>query len=305
MAKNTATLQAIGTDAFMVRVNKENVFQFGDKERAQLMVERLNRIFQDVDRDLDFLTPTILQRGEKRGELFYALVCPPVRRNQGVTHFHPLGKRAPLDRHIYPVTEWIDSTEPAKQTAIMELHAYDAPAPWVTALQIANRIRRGIELNFPDASGKRKHPSRCYPLNMPSNQADTVENVIAEKAYCAVYAHPCQGKGGGPRSPKCDQLAFPPENILNPYTEFTEAEDRFEILHSSDLTCALTSSRGWYNKYKNRFIRVTNLANGLSVVVRVTDRGPRGQGVELTYAAWNAIGKPKQYDSVKVELMGS
>ena len=289
----------------MVRVNNRNVFQFGDEERARKMVQRLNRIFEDENRDLDFLTPTILQRPEKKEELFYCIVCPPVRRHQGVTHFHPLGRRQPLDRHIYPVTEWVDAEDPAKQTAVLEFQAGDAPAPWVTALTIVNRIRRAIELYFPDASGKRKHPLSCYPLHMPTNRSAAVDAVIAETAYCAVYAHPCQGMGRGDRSPKCPTLAFQPENILAPYTAYSEGEDGFEILHGCDLTCAMTSSRGWYNKYKNRFIRVTNLANGLSVVVRVTDQAPRGRGVELTYAAWMAIGGPRQHDSVRVELMGS
>ncbi|MGB8954943.1 MAG: hypothetical protein WCC10_06180 [Tumebacillaceae bacterium] len=216
-----------------------------------------------------------------------------------------MGKRKALNRDMYPVAECTDSDDPTKQTAILELYGNDSPAPWALALTMVNRIRRGIELHFPDASGIRKHPTRCYELNVPPNRSGTVEKLLAAKAYCAVYAHPCQGKGSGSHAPKCVELGYPPENIINPFTAFSAEPDQLEVLHGSDLTCAITRSNARYTQYKNRFIRVTNLSNGLSVVVRVTDEAPRGRGVELTYAAWKAIGGPVDYNSVKVELMGS
>ncbi|MGY4042315.1 septal ring lytic transglycosylase RlpA family protein [Aeromonas hydrophila] len=50
-------------------------------------------------------------------------------------------------------------------------------------------------------------------------------------------------------------------------------------------------------------VRVTNLANGKSVVVRVNDRGnfPRGRIIDLSKAAFSAIGNPRA-GLIKVKL---
>ncbi|ARU61026.1 hypothetical protein CBW65_07980 [Tumebacillus avium] len=300
MAKNKAAVVPAGAE-FMVRVNDQNVYQLKDKKRAEKMAERLNRIFQDGDRDLDFLTPSVMGKDDK---LYYGIICPTVRKNKGRTHFHN-PKRKAVDRNMYPPVDWVDSPEPDKQTVVFEFESTDTNVPWVTALVVTNRIRRAIELHFPDASGRRKHPLRCYLLYIPHNQTDAIETVIADKAYCAVYAHPCQGRSGGTHSPKCEELGYRPENISNPFTAYFEDEDEFEILHGCDLTCAITRSNGWYTKYKNHFLRVTNLKNNRSVVVRVTDEAPRGRGVELTYWAWQAIGKPTDRNAVRIELLKS
>ncbi|WP_146201049.1 hypothetical protein [Tumebacillus permanentifrigoris] len=102
-----------------------------------------------------------------------------------------MSKRKPLDRDLYPEVEWVEETDLKKQTAILELTSSDSPAPWVLSTVITNRIRRAISLPFPDASGLRRHPSRCYQLNLPHNQSGHIEAVISEKTFCAVYAHPC------------------------------------------------------------------------------------------------------------------
>jgi rare lipoprotein A len=62
-----------------------------------------------------------------------------------------------------------------------------------------------------------------------------------------------------------------------------------EIFNDKGLTCAM-----WGVPFNQR-IRVTNLANGKSVVVRVNDRGPhkryvrKGRVIDLTKAAFSRI----------------
>ncbi len=74
-----------------------------------------------------------------------------------------------------------------------------------------------------------------------------------------------------------------------------------ERLHHDSLTCAhLTYPFGTQ-------LKVTNLRNGKSVVVRVTDRGPRGRGrlIDLSYGAARALGMLSQgIAMVEVEPVG-
>ncbi len=74
-----------------------------------------------------------------------------------------------------------------------------------------------------------------------------------------------------------------------------------------------TSSGEKYDMYKMSaahpilpipsYVRVTNLANGRSVVVRVNDRGPfhAGRAIDLSYAAANRLGYVSQ-GSAQVEI---
>ncbi|WP_324028837.1 septal ring lytic transglycosylase RlpA family protein [Aeromonas caviae] len=53
-------------------------------------------------------------------------------------------------------------------------------------------------------------------------------------------------------------------------------------------------------------VRVTNLANGKSVVVRINDRGnfPRGRIIDLSKAAFSAIGNPRSgLINVRIEVL--
>ncbi|WP_164464975.1 septal ring lytic transglycosylase RlpA family protein [Aeromonas dhakensis] len=53
-------------------------------------------------------------------------------------------------------------------------------------------------------------------------------------------------------------------------------------------------------------VRVTNLTNGKSVVVRVNDRGnfPRGRIIDLSKAAFSAIGNPRSgLIKVRIEVL--
>jgi len=67
-----------------------------------------------------------------------------------------------------------------------------------------------------------------------------------------------------------------------------------EIFNDRGLTCAI-----WGVEF-NRFIRVTNLQNGKSIVVRVNDRGPHprlireGRVIDLTLEAFSRLGAPKK-----------
>ena len=55
-------------------------------------------------------------------------------------------------------------------------------------------------------------------------------------------------------------------------------------------------------------VRVTNLENGRSVVVRITDRGPyvRGRSIDLSHAAAKALGMVKRgLASVRMEVLAA
>lgn len=73
-----------------------------------------------------------------------------------------------------------------------------------------------------------------------------------------------------------------------------------EKLHHDSLTCA-------HRFYPfGTFLKVTNLANDKSVVVKVTDRGPFGRGkiIDLSWGAAKEIGMLAQgVASVKVEVI--
>jgi rare lipoprotein A len=72
--------------------------------------------------------------------------------------------------------------------------------------------------------------------------------------------------------------------------EFTANNEHFD---DTDLTCAM-----WGVPF-NQQIKVTNKANGKSVVVRVNDRGPhyrfvqKGRIIDLTKEAFSRIAQPK------------
>ncbi len=75
-----------------------------------------------------------------------------------------------------------------------------------------------------------------------------------------------------------------------------------ELLHHDSLTCA-------HRTYPfGTLLKVTNPANELSVIVRVTDRGPywRGRIIDLSWGAAKALGIINQgIASVVVERIGS
>lgn len=77
-----------------------------------------------------------------------------------------------------------------------------------------------------------------------------------------------------------------------------------EIFDDTDLTCAI-----WGVSF-NRHIRVTNLENGKSVIVRVNDRGPHfrfvksGRIIDLTKEAFSRLGTTKNgLINVEIEFL--
>jgi rare lipoprotein A (peptidoglycan hydrolase) len=130
---------------------------------------------------------------------------------------------------------------------------------------------------------------------MPSNTSSSVASVISSAAILQYYGHPCQGTQPGTTS-TCGTLTV--QNIWG------AAVSNGEVFHPCDLTAAMTSTNSWNTTYRNKFVKVTNLSNGQSIVVRVTDTAPANQGIELTYRAWQSIGQPAPNSkSVKIELM--
>jgi len=77
-----------------------------------------------------------------------------------------------------------------------------------------------------------------------------------------------------------------------------------EIFNDQELTCAM-----WGMSF-NRLIRVKNLSNGKSIIVRVNDRGPhlryllRGRIIDLTLEAFSRLELPKNgLINVEIELL--
>lgn len=77
-----------------------------------------------------------------------------------------------------------------------------------------------------------------------------------------------------------------------------------EIFDDRDMTCAM------WNVPFNQKLRVTNLANGKSVIVRVNDRGPhkryvrKGRVIDLTKAAFKRLsGSQKGLIRVQIEFL--
>lgn len=74
-----------------------------------------------------------------------------------------------------------------------------------------------------------------------------------------------------------------------------------EIFDDAAMTCAM-----WGTPFNQR-LRVTNLSNGKSIIVRVNDRGPhrryvkRGRIIDLTKSAFRKIGGLKK-GVIKVEV---
>lgn len=79
-----------------------------------------------------------------------------------------------------------------------------------------------------------------------------------------------------------------------------------EIFNDRNLTCAM-----WGAPF-NQAVKVTNRANGKSVIVRVNDRGPhfryfrKGRLIDLTKAAFNKIASPDRgLIEVEIEFLES
>lgn len=286
---NTATVSLITSNIYGLYVNGNYIM--GDvQSRVDAIKTRLNYIFSDTNRDLDFITPSYANSE-------YVVSCPRVRKNTNeVTYLYDTNgsdgwKQYPAK--LYEPTHW-DNSGGKNQTAILTA---TGSTPWHNALLLANKIRAAVVPNFASAAGD--NPLKA--LVVPTNTGSTVQSVISSSARCDFYGHPCQGTSSGTTSSACsgysDLTSY--QNISNVTTGSNE------VFHPVDLTCAMTSTNSWNSTYKNKYIKVTNLSNSQSIIVKVTDTAPANRGVELTYRAWVSIGKPSGANSVKIELMGT
>ncbi|WP_289141824.1 septal ring lytic transglycosylase RlpA family protein [uncultured Brevibacillus sp.] len=269
----------------IVSVNGTNVYTASDSTQASVIAQRLNYTFSDPNRDLDFITPSIVNGS-------YVVMCPLVRKNVGAkTYFYATSNAANqyYPAKLYENTHWSDPRN-TNQTAILTISG--SSKPWVDALQVANSIRYAVTPNFNTAAGK----DYIGRFTVPTNISSSVASTIASSAILHYYGHPCQGTQPGLTS-TCGSLTV--ENIRSASVANTE------VFHPCDLTAAMTPTNNWNTTYRNKFVKVTNLSNGKSIVVRVTDTGPANQGIELTYRAWVEIGQPaSNTKSVKIELLG-
>lgn len=289
MANTATTVYNHNYMIYEVKVNGITVYGTESASQANTIRDRLNRIFSDSNRDLDFITPSYANG-------YYVVCCPKVRGNVGeVTYLYDTngsdGWRSYPEK-LYEPTNWADSSSASGQTAILTISSL-VTAPWHSALYTANLIRSAISLNFNDASGS----ASCRQLYVPSNTGGTVASTISSSARCDFYGVPCQGTQPGTTS-SCPELGYAAQNILNTTTGIGE------VFHPQDLTAAITSSNSWSVLYRNKFVKVTNLSDtSKSIVVRITDTAPAGKGIELSYRAWASIGKPSGNGTVKIELM--
>ena len=203
---NIATYAPVpGAPVYAVMVNGYNIYYTNDSSVASTITNRLNTLFSDTNRDLDFITPSIVNGN-------YVVCCPKVRKNVGqVTYLYDTdgsnGWRQ-YGEKLYEATNWSSSSTPSEQTAILTMT--DSSTPWYSALLVANKIRDAVNLNFNDAYGS----SECRTLYVPSNTYNTVNTVISSSAICDFYGVPCQGTQPGKTS-SCTEIGYSAENILN------------------------------------------------------------------------------------------
>lgn len=290
MANTATTVYDNIIQAYRVDINGKSGIYMETQSGANTLRDRLNALFSDSNRDLDFITPS--HDGSR-----YIVSCPLVRKNIGEkTYFYDTSSNPSSNYYgekLYEATNNIDPRTSA-QTLLYQIRINNT-MPWYDALFIANKIRSLVNLNFNDAKGS----STCTNLVMPANQGGTVASTISTSATCDYYGLPCQGTQLGKTSP-CPEIGFPAQNILSAMTA------NGEVFHPQGLTAAMTSTNSWNTTYRNKFVKVTNLSNtSKSIVVKVTDTAPANRGIELSYRAWVSIGKPSGANSVKIELMAN
>lgn len=274
MATNTTTLVYDSTlGVYRVDINGKKGVSFVSQSDANTFKQRMDGLFSDPNRDLECITPS--HNGSN-----YIIVCPLVRRNAGkYTYTTSAGH---VSRQMYEPTYSNDSKN--KDQTLLYVVGSANTAPWNDALVIANIIRSCVNVHFANAGGN----STCPPLKVPTNTSGTVASVIKSGSIAyAYYGDPDQGNS---------------VNSNNKIYSFTTANG--DILHPCDLTCALTSTGSWHTTYRNKFIKVTNLDNNKSIVLRATDQAPAGMGVEPTYRPHKILNLTSgQGKNIKLELM--
>lgn len=278
---NTASYTYIGgANMYSIRVNGNHVYYTSSAGTADTITTRLNRIFGDPDRDLDFITPSYYNG-------CYVVCCPKVRRNAGLTY---LKNGTSKNMKLYENTIFADSTTNANQTAILTITG--SSNPWYEALLIANNIRNYITANFNPLHGSQY----IYRLAAPTNNTVTVDRTLYTNANLNFFGEICQGVVNN-------------DNYICTHSYFGGTVERIsgtstangEVFHPMDLVAAVSSSD--FSAYKNKYVKVTY--QSLSIVVKiVTTMPPTANGIELSFGAWKALGfPPTGSNNVKIELM--
>ncbi|MEE9464687.1 MAG: septal ring lytic transglycosylase RlpA family protein [Candidatus Neomarinimicrobiota bacterium] len=135
----------------------------------------------------------------------------------------------------------------------------------------------------------------------------------------ACSSAPRYTSNGRPKTPKKTRTRKPPNRKSQPKsTRFREGQVIVGIssFYGPDFHGKLTANGEVYDMYGrtaahkklplNTIIRVTNLANGESIIVRVNDRGPyvAGRILDLSYGAAKKLGFVAQGTTrVKIEII--
>ncbi len=279
MATNTVTIQ----NTTNVYVNDIYICTCESASSAITVKTALTNIVTDEKRDLDFITPTYIESLNQ-----YAVCCPLVRADQGEYTYFYNDNHTRVARKLYEDTNYGLDFGKATRTLIY-LIPTSVSAPWHEAFTIANRIRYAVTPHYNCLRTGTEH--LISRMQVPSNTSTTVGSIISANCSCQFYGHPEQGKNQG-TSYWSDVLQMTVENISSPVTA------NGDVFHPQDLTAAVTAD--WGSAYLNRYVKVTNLSTSKSIVVRITDRAPAGKGIELSWRAYSALGRPT---NAKVELM--
>lgn len=269
---NTATkVYNSTTKKYDIKVNGNTVYSLANSSQAATITDRLNRIFGDTNRDLDFITPSYTGSS-------YVVCCPKVRRNAGQKTY--LKDGSSIAMKLYENTIWNDDTSNnANQTAILTIPS-GTVAPWYEAIKIANKIRDYVKGNFNPLHGEQY----IYRLQDPTNISTSVEKTLYTKADCNMFGEICQGVVNNDKY-ECthDYYKGAVERISGAQTANNE------VFHPMDLIAAMSTSD--YNKYNRKYVKVSY--GSKSIVVRVVTIMPSSaSGIELSFAAWQALGYP-------------
>ena len=283
MANSASSVYNSVTKKYDVSVNSQVVYSDADSARTTTISQRLNRIFADTNRDLDFITPAYIND-------CYVVCCPKVRKNASQTTYLYTGKSVAMK--LYENTIFNDSTTSnADQTAILTI-VDGSTNPWHSALTIANKIRYATTPNFnPQHDG-----SAIKNLTVPTNTTSNIDKVIYSTANCNFYGEICQGVQNNDTY-KCTH-SYWGKAVQRIYGVCTA---NGEVFHPMDLIAAMSSAD--YNTYKNKYLKVTY--DKKSIVVKVVDSMPAAaSGIELSFGAWQALGHPQTGSkNLKVELL--
>ena len=265
--------------------------------RINTIRDRLNVLFSDTNRDLDFITPSI---EDNYGS--YVVCCPRVRRNIGqktyLYHTESNPQNYYIGEKLYEDTVFDTTLNSTTITGILTVT--ETSRPWYWALVYANRIREAVYLNFAAAINN-EFRIRCNPFTMPSNTGTTSSTLISAP-YLSSYGNVCQGSEPGETS-TCDCGTGYPNTVQNILNTSTSNNETF---HPLGLTAAM--SENMLNSYINKFVKVTSVSDPtFSVVVRITDNGGNVSNsyIEVCDRVYRFLGKPGTGTGhVTVELMG-